>query len=655
MRTARVAACALLALVAAGAVNAGRASASMLLENNFALSSHQAGGHPDAQISYAVTEASGETLKSVAFAPLVGFALEPASVPFCANATFDDGECAPGAQLGVVTVRGEHEGNSNYLFGTAPLYNLTPLPNQFARVGFLIPTLEEPVVAVGLLQAAPQPPAPQGGELMPYQLRLSWDQLPQASPLSVAKMSIWGVPADPAHDEERFPQGSTGCPGSETASCNAPTSSNQPEAPFTLNAIYCEPGAPVSNWDVYHSFSTYQGYEKEFINIQFTQGGCKALTFNPSLTAAPTTSAGYSAAGLNLEVKDPQTQSPSTLSASELRSAIVTARGLVFDPTLSEHPVCEDSTAAITDNRVSACPPSSMIGTATLDVKGLSEKISGQIFLGNTEGGKLRIFVVGTAGGLELKLLGLVDRLAPDGLKFTFAALPRLPIAEEDLHFLPNFVRTPVHCGKYAVEGKLIPWEPNLETQEPKPSYSVSTGPNGSPCIGVPASVAVQLEPPSIAADGSSQSTVTVAVRDAGGHGVPADEVELSSGDPSQKIGEVVDNGDGTYSAVVTGSTTVGTSTITATDASAIPPISGSADLVQAVESPLTPTPVTPPAKVTPPPAPTSTASDACKEARARVKRLRNLRRRAQNNHRPAQVRKLNAAIKRAQAREAAC
>jgi hypothetical protein len=53
---------------------------------------------------------------------------------------------------------------------------------------------------------------------------------------------------------------------------------------------------------------------------------------------------------------------------------------------------------------------------------------------------------------------------------------------------------------------------------------------------------------------------------------------------------------------------------------------------------------------------PTSTVSEACKRARARVKRLRNLRRRAQNHHKPKQARKLNLAIKRAQkAREAAC
>jgi invasin-like protein len=596
VRAARPAACALLAVVAVGAAGAGPAAASMSLGTEFNLSSYQAGGHPDAEISFDVASASGETLKSVVYVPNAGFTFEPASLPSCANTTFEIGECGPGTQLGVVTVRGAHEGNSNYLFGTAPVYNLTPLSNQFARIGFLIPTIEEPVVAIGSL--VPEPPWP---ALDPYQLRLSLDELPEASPLSSVRMSIWGVPAGSAHDADRFPQGSTGCPGSETTGCNTPTSSGLGEAPFTLDAVYCAPGQSFLNWVPSDSYSTYEGFKNENSAMLLRQGGCEALTFDPALSAAPTTSAGHSAGGLDVVVSDPQPQSPGTVSPSELQTASVTVRGVTLDPSLSEHPVCEDSAAAITGNQPSACPPSSKIGTAALDVKGLAEKVQGQIFLGRTEGEKLRVFVVGKAGGLELKLLGLIDRLVPNGLKLTLGAQPRLPIAEEALHFLPSFVRTPVHCGDYAVEGKLVPWAPSLPTDEPKSSYSVSTGPGGSPCIGKPETVAVQLQPTSIAADGSSKTTVTVTVQDAEGIGVPAEEVRLSSTDPSQKFGEVVDVGDGTYSATVTGSTTIGKSTITATDASASPQISGSADLAQTGGSPPPPTPS---GEATPPPTP---------------------------------------------------
>jgi hypothetical protein len=421
----------------------------------------------------------------------------------------------------------------------------------------------------------------------PYRLRLTFDQLPQASPLSSVKISLWGVPAAAAHDADRFPQGSPGCVGSETTSCNTPTPSGVTEAPFTLDAVYCEPKGPsFLNWVPWDIYRTYEGFKNEQVAMYLEAGGCAALTFDPGLSAAPTTGAGHSAAGLDLLVSDPQPQTPGTVSPSELQTAAITVRGVTLDPSVSTHPVCEDSAAAINGNQPSACPASSKIGTATFDVKGLPEKIHGEIFLGKPVTGRPRVFVVGKAGGLELKQLGFVDLLIPDGLKFTFGNQPRLPIAEEAFHFLPDFVRTPVHCGNYTVEGRLVPWAPNQPEREPTTTYPISSGPGGSPCIGAAATVAVQLEPPSIAADGSSQTTVTITVHDAEGTGVPAEQVQLSSTDPSQKIGEVVDNGDGTYSATVTGSTTVGGSTITATDVSAEPQVSGSADLAQTENHP---------------------------------------------------------------------
>lgn len=578
-----------------GAADAGGAAASMSLGSEFELSSYQAGGHPDAAISFTVANASGETLKRVDFVPSPGFTFEPASLPSCANLTFAAGQCGPGTQLGVVTVRGAHEGNANYLFGTAPLYNLTPLSNQFARLGFLIPTTEEPVVAIGTLPTEPDPPATE-----PYQLRLTLDQLPQAAPLSSVKISLWGVPAAAGHDADRFPQGSPGCPGSETTSCNTPTSSSQPQNPFTLDAVYCVAGQTFLNWTPWDVYTTYEGFKNQAVVWSTRSGGCNLISFDPGLTAAPTTSAGHSAAGLDLVVQDPQLQSPVAPSQSELQSATATVRGVTLDPSISTHTVCEDSAAAITGNKPSACPASSKIGTAVFDVKGLPDKIYGEVFLGKSVTGRPRVFVVGAGNGLELKLLGVVDVLIPDGLKFTFGDLPRLPIAEEAFHLSPSFVRTPVHCGTYTVEAKLTPWAPSLTTQEPKSSYPVSTGPGGASCIGEAATVEVQLEPPSIAADGSSQTTVTVTVRDAEGNGVPAEDVELGSSDPSQEIGEVVDNDDGTYSATVTGSTTVGSSTITATDVTAAPQVSGSADLAQTIEN----RPPPPAPEATPPPAP---------------------------------------------------
>ena len=79
-------------------------------------------------------------------------------------------------------------------------------------------------------------------------------------------------------------------------------------------------------------------------------------------------------------------------------------------------------------------------------------------------------------------------------------------------------------------------------------------------------SVALHLSPTTIIADGSSHTTATATLTDAENHPVPGQAVTFASSDPQQGIGAVTDNGDGTYTATITSSTTLGQSTITAHD-----------------------------------------------------------------------------------------
>jgi Invasin, domain 3/FG-GAP repeat len=93
--------------------------------------------------------------------------------------------------------------------------------------------------------------------------------------------------------------------------------------------------------------------------------------------------------------------------------------------------------------------------------------------------------------------------------------------------------------------------------------------------------VTLALSPASIAANGTSTSIATATVTDASGDRATAENVSFAANSSGVKIGAVTNNGDGTYSATVTGSTTAGAVTITATDASATPSISGQATLTQ--------------------------------------------------------------------------
>jgi hypothetical protein len=92
--------------------------------------------------------------------------------------------------------------------------------------------------------------------------------------------------------------------------------------------------------------------------------------------------------------------------------------------------------------------------------------------------------------------------------------------------------------------------------------------------------VSVSVSPSSIVADGRSTSTATATVTNAG---VPVTgaNVSFTSSDSGEAIGAVTDHGDGTYTATITASNTVGTATITATDNSASPPVSATTTLTQ--------------------------------------------------------------------------
>ncbi len=75
----------------------------------------------------------------------------------------------------------------------------------------------------------------------------------------------------------------------------------------------------------------------------------------------------------------------------------------------------------------------------------------------------------------------------------------------------------------------------------------------------------ITASPTEITADGSSTSTITVQLKDANGNNLTSggDAVALST--TAGTLGSVNNNGDGTYSAILTSSTTAGTATITGT------------------------------------------------------------------------------------------
>src|SRR5262249_19081373 len=80
-----------------------------------------AGGHPDLETSFEI-ESPGEpeVAKNIEVNLPAGVFGNPSVVTQCGSADFSLDRCPSNSQVGLITLRAQHEGNPDYLLGTAP-------------------------------------------------------------------------------------------------------------------------------------------------------------------------------------------------------------------------------------------------------------------------------------------------------------------------------------------------------------------------------------------------------------------------------------------------------------------------------------------------------------------------------------------------------
>ncbi len=579
------------------AAQAGTATAAGQIEGFAATASaSQAGGHPDLGASITIANQS-ETAKALTIELPPGLVAYLNSVPQCSLADLATVECPPSSQVGLATTR--RAGFPSFLFGTAPIYAVTPAGGDaYGRLAFTIPTLAFTQSLLVGVRA--------GGD---YGLRVELPNLPAAAPLRRLDLTLWGAPSDPVHDGARFPQGSEGCPGEVGADCNTePTASSAPLTPLTGYPRACgRQPLPLTL-----SLQTYQDPEVLTSASATLTGatGCQFLGFSPS-SALEASASSRTSTFLDLELTMPQEPSIATPTPSSARSASIDFGGALRldQAAVDARAVCTAAQAGIGTEVPAACPVATKIGNVRFRTPLVPEGMGGPnplraagpaiggahtrvavpgvagsaYFGGPAPGGGVRVYLLPTGFAINVKLELL---LAPDpvsGALVASIALPEFPVAAIDLKIpeSSSVLRTAVRCGAHTATSTLVPWSsPQSEVVLTQP-LNLDTGPGATPCPGAPTKVQVGLKPPLLVANGSSSTTVTALVSDKDGIPVPGEEVEITSSDGGQGIGPVTDNEDGTYSARVTSSTTVGTSTITATVKSAEPELSGSAPLQQ--------------------------------------------------------------------------
>jgi hypothetical protein len=457
-----------------GFVLADRAAATQEITNFEAkVSGTQAGGHPNVDYTVSWTNRQGsnvpcncEDARILDMHFPTGFIGNPHNVPACSLTEFSLHECSPDSQVGVVETLGTLR---------QALYNLVPHADEPGLVGFYIPGAETPLYTV--LHART------GSD---YGLDATSSAVYHLLPISNIEVHLWGVPADPSHDNNRFPQGKT--EGVECkpypGGCFGSVASTAPPAPYLQSPTTC--GVPLESS---HSIEYYTGTVVKASDAWPATTGCDQLTFNPSLTATATTGAADSASGLDVVLRVPQTQSPTAPSPSEIRDVTMTLPdGFSLAPNGANGKLaCDDTELSFETEEAAHCPEFAKIGTSSIDSSALPGPIQGSIYIGQPLPGQVyRAFITADGFATHVKLKAAVQ-LDPDSGRIvtSFTDLPQAPIQEVDLHFFGSergIFATPRTCGSYPVVTKFVPWDAALEDQVSTSQISINSGPGGSPC-----------------------------------------------------------------------------------------------------------------------------------------------------------------------------
>ncbi len=449
----------------------------------------EAGGHPDLTATFTLAEpGQPEAAESVSVNLPPGVFGNPNAITPCSSADFALMRCSPDSQAGIITVRANHEGNPNFLMGTAPLYVVSPRPEKEpARFAFFVPLINVAVNIPVHLRTAND-----------YALRMTVEGIPQSVPLASALFRVWGLPASSDHDLERFLPGSpgapAGCPEQGNAKCASkngqiPRPSGIQVKPLIENPSICTGEALVSTLEV----RTYQDPD----HVTKDQGtypattDCERQAFKPVLNAALTSNSADSPSGIDMELKAAQFLGKGA-SPSPIRSALVTLpEGLSINPDAADgQTACTDQQANFDSEAVDECPETAKIGTFSIITPALDEPLHGALYIGEPKpGNQYRILMVASGFAIHAKVVADIHNDPSTGqVTFSVADLPQVPFETFKVHLFASdrgLLATPTHCTLYKIGSTFSPWNNQLAPQPSEPNLGVNSGPGGKPCPAV--------------------------------------------------------------------------------------------------------------------------------------------------------------------------
>jgi hypothetical protein len=281
-----------------------------------------------------------------------------------------------------------------------------------------------------------------------------------------AKVTLWGVPADRAHDVNRWE------PKFGGFLVERPGVSHSERKPFLSLPTSC-PGRPetlTARLDGWASIGQFTSREltTDANDVPLTNVGCERLPFAPSVAAEAPSRTVESPTGLDVELKVPQAESPDGLSTAHVRDVTVTLPdGMVVSPSSAPGlDACSPAQIGIGVDAEPTCPRASKLGTVVAETPLLEDSLAGEVFLAqpneNPFGAMLAMYVVVRGPGVLVKIPGRVNADPVTGqLTATFKNNPQLPVSALRVK-LPGGenapLATPASCGTHQTATNIVSW-----------------------------------------------------------------------------------------------------------------------------------------------------------------------------------------------------
>jgi hypothetical protein len=422
---------------------------------------------------------------------------DPVPIPRCTMTQFStevafiEDLCPQQTAVGVASVTVYEPVTAGFANVTVPLFNLEPYFGEPARFGFLVPKVDVPVVLDTSLRDGP-------GE--DYGVNVTSTNITQIAGLMSVRLTFWGVPNDPRHDNSRGwkCQYTTRGYGDEIVgeSCE-PSKEAQPLGFLTMPTACSGPlqsSTEADSWaapDVFGEVPTSEPLQ--------SLDGCNRVPFSPTSSTEPTTDRASAPSGLNfnLDFKDEGLTSAEGIAQAQASKTVVKfPEGLTINPSagVGLGGCTPAGYAAETIESVpgAGCPNDSKLGTVEIETPLLAQKIHGSIFIAqpydNPFDSLVALYVVAKnpETGVLIKLAGRVEPNPATGqLTTTFENLPQLSFSHFNFHFREGQqapLISPSTCGTYTSLAELTPRSDPTAILTEASSFTITKGYDGGAC-----------------------------------------------------------------------------------------------------------------------------------------------------------------------------